>query len=234
MQRVTIELSRPIKLRYRDSVHAALVIGLRAAGAPEKLLIGVDAAPWTFATNGMSYPGGTTVIRLIILSTSSPELGAYFLKLDPACVRHESSNGDKPDCTGGTLHVEQLPFHPEQDSLTIGFASPFLISDREASTKSYARAVLGLDLSAAFSAGLSRRLGRDVRLQVTPDRLSAATDGAQPILVRVRKSRGRDLILPALSTVLTLQGQSSDLQDAYFGGLGEKTRYGFGCPLVLA
>jgi CRISPR-associated endoribonuclease Cas6 len=234
LQRITIELSRSIKLRYRDSIHAALITGLRAAGAPEPLVLGLSAAPWTFATQGVSYPGGVSVIRSVTISTSSTELGAHFLKLDPASVRYVSSNGDKPDFTGGTLRVEPLPFHPEQDSLTVGFASPFLISDRVAPTKSYARAVLGIDLSAAFSAGLSRRLGRQVRLQVTPDRLSAATDGAQPVLVRVRKSRGRDLILPALSAVLTLHGKPSDLRDAYLSGLGEKTRYGFGCPLVLA
>jgi len=234
LQRVTIDLSRPLRLRYRDSLHAALVSGLRAGGAPEALVIGLAAAPWTFATTGISYPGGMTVIRSVTLSTSDPTLGAHLLKLDPATVRHISTNGDKPDCAGGTLRVDPLPFLPGQDSLTVGFASPFLISVREAAIKSYARAIAGLDLSAAFSAGLSRRLHREVRLSVAPDRLSAATDGARPILVRVRKSGGRDLILPALSAVLTLHGPPADLRDAYLGGLGEKTRYGFGCPLVLA
>ena len=66
------------------------------------------------------------------------------------------------------------------------------------------------------------------------DRLSALTEGATPVLVRVRRSGVRDLILPALSAVLTLGGPAADLRDAYLAGLGEKTRYGFGCPVVLA
>jgi hypothetical protein len=67
---------------------------------------------------------------------------------------------------------------------------------------------------------------------VTPDPLSALTDGSQPVLVRVRKTGTRDLILPALSVILTLRGEVADVRDAYLAGLGEKTRYGFGCPVV--
>ena len=52
----------------------------------------------------------------------------------------------------------------------MSFASPFLLSER-GPKKSYARALTGLDLSAAFSAGLSRRLGADGDASVEQDRL---------------------------------------------------------------
>lgn len=234
MPRVTLELPRPLRIRYLDSVHAALVTGLRTAGAEGDHVVGPNAAPWTFAISGRSFPGGTIQIGAVTLSTPDPSLGEAMLRLDPASIRVRSSNGDIVDLTGAALRPVALPLLPDQDSIVVGFASPFLLSERGAAKKAYARSLAGLDLSAAFSAGLSRRLRREVRLHVVQDRLSALTEGAAPVLVRVRRTGLRDLILPALSAVLTLSGTAADLRDAYLAGLGEKTRYGFGCPVALA
>lgn len=234
MVRVILELASPLRIRYRDSFHAALVTALRASGAAEEAVIGPIAAPWTFAVAGRSFTGGGSRIHQAMISTADPALGEILTKLDPATIRHVSSNGDRIDLAGASLRSEPLPLHVGQHMLTVGFASPFLIAERGAAKKGYVRCIAGLDLSAAFSAGLSRRLRRLVHLEAIPDPLSARTDGAQPVLVRVRKSGTRDLILPALSVILTLCGDPADLRDAYLGGLGEKTRYGFGCPVVLA
>jgi hypothetical protein len=234
MVRVCLELISPLRIRYCDSLHAALVTGLRASGATEATIIGPTAAPWTFAMQGRFFVGGGSRIQRVIISTPDPALGEFLLRLDPGAARHVSTNWDRVDLSGASLQSEPLPLHAQQEMLTIGFASPFLIADREAAKKSYARCVAGLDLSAAFSAGLSRRLRRPVQIEAVPDPLSAHTDGANPVLVRVRKSGTRDLILPALSVILTLRGTAADVRDAYLGGLGEKTRYGFGCPMVLA
>jgi CRISPR-associated endoribonuclease Cas6 len=233
MTRVVLELVSPLRIRYRDSIHAALVTALRASGATENAVIGPAAVSWTFAIAGRSFTGGGSRVHQLTISTADAGLGDILLRLDPAAIRHISSNGDRVDLAGARLRPEPLPLHAGQDVLTIGFASPFLISERGAAKKSYARRIAGLDLSAAFSAGLTRRLKRPVRLTAIPDSLSARTDGAEPILIRVRKSGPRDLILPALSVILTLRGEAADLRDAYLGGLGEKTRYGFGCPVVL-
>ena len=234
MPRVTLKLARPLRIRYLESVHAALVTGLRAAGVQGDHVVGRNAAPWTFAISGRSFPGGTVQVGAVTLSTSDPSLGDAMLGLDPASVQVRSSNGDVVDFAGAALQPVSLPLLPDQDSIAVGFASPFLLSERGAARKAYARSLAGLDLSAAFSAGLSRRLQREVRLHVVQDRLSALTEGAAPMLVRVRRTGLRDLILPALSTVLTLSGTAADLRDAYLAGLGEKTRYGFGCPVALA
>jgi CRISPR-associated endoribonuclease Cas6 len=234
MTRVVLELASPLRIRYRDSIHAALVTAFRASGAAEEVVIGLSAVSWTFAMQGRSFTGGGSRIQQLTISTADPGLGDILSGLDPSAIRYVSSNGDRVDLAGARLRAEQLPLLPGQDLLTIGFASPFLISDRSATKRSYARSITGLDLSAAFSAGLSRRLKRAVHVTAIPDSLSARTDGAEPVLVRVRKSGPRDLILPALSVILTLRGEPADLRDAYLGGLGEKTRYGFGCPVVLA
>ena len=233
MPRVTLDLPRSIRVRYLDSIHAALVTGLRAAGADEGQVLGEAAAPWTFAISGRSFMGGTIQVAGVTLSTPDPGLGAAMLRLDGGAARVRSSNGDWVDMSGATRRQDALPLHPNQDSIAIGFASPFLVSERSPK-KAYARSLAGLDLSAAFSAGLSRRLRRPVALRVEQDRLSAVTEGVAPVLVRVRRSGSRDVILPALSVMLTLHGKATDLRDAYLAGLGEKTRYGFGCPTVLA
>lgn len=234
MARVSLELTSPLRIRYLDSLHAALVTALRAGGAAEETIIGQDAVPWTFAMEGRSFAGGGSRIHRVTISTANPALDEILLQLDPATARHVSANGDQVDLRGASLKAEPLPLHAGQDMLTIGFASPFLIAEWGAAKKSYVRCMAGLDLSAAFSAGLSRRLRRPVRIEAMPDPLSVRTDGAKPVLVRVRKSGTRDLILPALSVIVTLRGAAADLRDAYLGGLGEKTRYGFGCPVVLA
>jgi CRISPR-associated endoribonuclease Cas6 len=233
MPRMILDLPRPAQIRYLDTLHAGLVTALRRAGAEEQQVIGTAAAAWTFAISGRSSAGGLIRVNSVTLSTPDPALGAAMLRINgaDACVR--SSNGDVLDLTGATCRPVPVPLHPDQDRMAIGFASPFLVSER-GTKKTYARSLAGLDLSAAFSAGLSRRLGRPFSLQVEQDRLSAATDGAAPMLVRVRRSGTRDLILPALSAVLTLCGKPADLRDAYLAGLGEKTRYGFGCPAALA
>ena len=234
MPRVTLQLPRPLRVRYLDSVHAALVTGLRMAGVEGDRIIGPDAAPWTFAISGRCFRGGTIQFGAVTLSTSDPTLGEAMLRIDPATVRAWSSNGDVVDLAGAALQPVAIPLMPDQDRIAVGFASPFLVSEHGSAKKVYARALAGLDLSAAFSAGLSRRLRREARLHVAQDRLSALTEGAAPVLVRVRRTGSRDLILPALSTVLTLSGRPADLRDAYLAGLGEKTRYGFGCPVALA
>ncbi len=233
MPRLTLLLARPARFRYLDTVHAALVTALRRAGAAEDQILGEAAAPWTFATSGHGFPGGTIRIDAVTLSTPDPALGALMTRLDGHHAPIRSINGDELDFSGAGTRPDPVSLHPDQDSLTVGFASPFLLSSRRPD-KRYLRTLAGIDLSAAFSAGLSRRLHRPVLLQVEQDRLSAVTDGAIPHLVRVRRSGTRDLILPALSAVLTLRGRPADLRDAFLAGLGEKTRYGFGCPAALA
>ena len=233
MPRLTLLLARPARFRYLDTVHAALVTALRRAGAAESQVLGEAAAPWTFATSGRGFPGGTIRIDAVTLSTPDPALGEIMAKLDGHYTPIHSANGDVLDLSGAATRPEPVPLHLDQDSLSIGFASPFLLSARGPG-KSYLRSLAGADLSAAFSAGLSRRLRRTVSLAVEQDRLSAITEGAIPHLVRVRRSGTRDLVLPALSAVLTLRGRSADLRDAFLAGLGEKTRYGFGCPTALA
>ena len=73
MPRFTITPRSPFRLRYRDSLHAALIAGLRAAGIPEERLLGPGAAPWTFGVSGRSFPHGPSLFRVVTLSTPDPK-----------------------------------------------------------------------------------------------------------------------------------------------------------------
>lgn len=233
MRRLFI-LPRPLRIRFTDSVHAAIVTGLRATGAPEALVIGPTAAPWTFATGGWSRLGGATLVRSVTIATPDSRLAGVLASIDPASIRHASTNGDVVDLAEASGEVLPDALAPGQEEVGIAFASPFLVSDRGGPRKAYLRSLDGVDLSAAFSAGLSRRLGRAVQIEASADRLSVRVEATRPRLVRVRRSGTREVIFPAHAVLMTLSGSTQDLVDAYDAGLGEKTRYGFGCPTVLA
>ena len=64
------------------------------------------------------------------------------------------------------------------------------------------------------------------------DRLSFAAYGTKPRIVTVRKSGSRTIRFPAFQLPMTIEGPHETLATAFFAGLGEKTRYGFGCPML--
>ena len=57
MPRITITPPSPFRLRYRDSLHAALIAGLRAADAPEDLILGPDGGADDVRGFGPFVPG---------------------------------------------------------------------------------------------------------------------------------------------------------------------------------
>jgi CRISPR/Cas system endoribonuclease Cas6 (RAMP superfamily) len=234
MLRAEITLKTHQVYRYTDSIHRAIVGALAAAGATTDELVGMGAKPWTFAAQGEGLHGERSVLRYLTISTSDSRLSEILEKIDAAKIVSGLTNGDIVDCAGASvsfLTARGLPIH---DALAVNFASPFIVSKRK-ETKSATEHLTSLkdaDLSAAFSYGLSRRIGRPIELRVTVDRLSLATYGDSPRRVNVRKARGKTVFLPAFQIPLTLEGPDRDIAAAFFAGLGEKTRYGFGCPCL--
>lgn len=234
MLRAEITLKTQQAYRYTDSIHRAIVEALAAAGATTADLVGANAKPWTFAAQGEDLRGERSLLRYLTISTSDPHLSSLLEKLDTARIVSSSDNGDKIDCAGASLSFMTAQGLPIDNALTVNFASPFVVSKKK-ETKSATEHLTSLkdaDLSAAFSAGLSRRIGRAAKLRVTIDRLSLATYGASPRRVNVRKAGSRAVFFPAFQLPMTLEGPDRDLAAAFFAGLGEKTRYGFGCPCL--
>ncbi|MGH6815420.1 MAG: CRISPR-associated endoribonuclease Cas6 [Hyphomicrobiaceae bacterium] len=233
MMRTIITLGRPQAYEFTDAVHAAIVQALTRSGIPAARLIGVAAAPWTFGIGGRRIARKLSTLRTLTISTTDAEIGDAFRRLEPDAM---SRPGSQPPLDFSTAR-KTLPFRPAfGPEALFYFASPFVVSigPKTVRTKTqHATTLSGIDLSAAFSRGLSRRLGRDVGLDVAVDPLTLRTEGAAPRVVPVRRTPGRrDIYFPAFALPLTVRGRPEDIEAAYFAGLGEKTRYGFGCPIL--
>jgi hypothetical protein len=237
--RIAFKTTRPTYARYRDSIHAGLVAALRKCGATDEMVIGPRAAPWTFAVEGTATAKNTR-IRSITISTPDERLGQAMAAIEPAQIAWTSTNGDSYTFANAERIEGEHPVGPSRTDLLVAFpSSPFVISmpkdPKDLKKKApFADRIADVDLSKAFSAGLARRMGRPIKIDAIADRLSILEGDGKPTLVRTRKTGGRDLIIPAHATQIRLMGKAEDLYDAYFAGLGEKTRYGFGCPIAIA
>ncbi len=237
MFRIFLALDGPaLQYNYLDSIHASIVAGLTATGLPAEQLLGPNALPWTFAAKGFARSGGSLFLKGLTISTCATSLGEALARLDPREVKHRASNGDQINLAKARKTTIIDPLIHRQEELAICFASPFVLSQPRAdgaSVKAYVERLDGQNQSQSFSNGLTRRRGRPVEIDVRADPLSLITDGARPRIVSLRRAPNRRVTVPAFSVHLTLRGATDDLRAAYYAGLGEKTRYGFGCPITL-
>lgn len=237
MPRIALELSaKPIDFTCHDSVNAALVKLMTDNGLAGAQIVGRDALPWTFATKGFSRLGGLSSAHAILVSSPAPQIVETLARADCSAARVNPVNGDRIDLSAARIVRETRGPAPGVEELMVHFASPFVVmrpkSGREKTR--FHETLEGVDLGAAFSAGLSRRAGRPVKIEVGLDALTRNVDG-QRRLVRTRTDRsGRAIMIPAFSLPLTLRGTPEDVSFAYLAGLGAKTTGGFGCPILPA
>ena len=237
MRMKRIRLSAPggasVRFKYRDSVHAALVAGLTAAGADAARLIGAAAAPWTFATASRAREGGQKVAWAITVSSPDAELAAAIGRLDPAAAMVRSCNGDVIDLAGWTVSDEEDPVLPGTTALGVIARAPIAVSRRRAARDNGQRwhaSFADCDLGAAASARLSALAGRPVSLRVAADPLYLRANPEHAVSVKIRRTAGgRDITVRGLEAPLAIEGSEEDLRLAWYAGIGEKTRYGFGC-----
>lgn len=113
--------------------------------------------------------------------------------------------------------------------MQVAMGSPFVLSHkRDGGEKRWIEDLKQVDLSAAFSSGLSRRHSREINLQVSVDSFTLAADSRRSAIVPVRQSGSRKVTFPGFFLNFQISGSKDDLEAAYFSGIGEKTRYGFG------
>ncbi|MBS0513652.1 MAG: hypothetical protein JSR42_21070 [Proteobacteria bacterium] len=234
--RVLIDFGRnPQRYRYTDSMNAALVAGLVAAGLRSDELVGERALPWTFGTAGRAGPDGKRIIASVTLSSPSERFAQALTRLDPGEFRVASSNGDTICLADAVLrHCPSVPAGGV-DELMVAFASPFLVPmPKQGREKTHFYDDLsGVDLNAALVAGVSRRAGRSLDLTISTDRLSMATDLRKQLVHVRRLPNGKPLFHPAFSVPMTLRGRPEDVRFAFLAGVGAKTHAGFGCPILM-
>jgi CRISPR-associated endoribonuclease Cas6 len=232
MHRIRLRLPKGRRAAYRhlDLIHDAIVNALIASGARPEQVLGARARPWTFAALGFHRDHEGQVHSLVI-STPSPELATVLDGLDPDALRYaRASTGELLDFSGAAVEPEPPPMLAEQAVIGVLALSPIAISDRSAPRKRWHTHFDQVDLSAAVNARLSRIAARPVALSIQPDSLYLRANPQHSVLVSTKRMRnGKSAFVIGMQAPLVVSGSRDDLLLAWYAGLGEKTRNGFGC-----
>ncbi len=233
MHRIRLSLPRGQEARYRnlDILHDALVNAWTAAGTPPESVIGQSARLWHFAALG-GHRDGQNWVHTLVIGTPDPDLARNLMRIDPAQVSHARA------CTSEAISFSRAIIIPDPDPVMAGqtaigavMLSPLAISreGRNTSGPRWHTTLVGFDLSAAVNKRLSRLAARTVRLDVEPDRLYLRTKPRCDTLVRVKEGPGgKAAFVIGMLAPLVLSGPEEDLRLAWYAGIGEKNRNGFG------
>jgi CRISPR-associated endoribonuclease Cas6 len=233
MLRLRIILPKKAKLHYKylDILHDAIVNAWIAAGAEKEQILDRSALPWNFAALGGQGKQGKMVHTLVV-STPDASLAKILRHLNPEEIRYaRASTIENVNFADAQISIVDDPFIPNQNALGVLMLSPLAISDKTVSKGKRWHKHLGqFDLSAAINHRLSRLAERDIKLQVQPDSLYLRCNPDHSVLVPMKLMRnGKKVFVLGMTAPLVLTGSEDDLRFAWYAGLGEKTRNGFGC-----
>ena len=232
--RIKLDFRRNPQLAgYTDSVNAAIVAGLVAAGAKSEDVVGQGAKPWTFGAEGKIAKNRKSKIFSLTISTPDLDLGEALARINPDDMRCTSTNGDILYFGGASKKM--IDTSPAcVDEMMIHFASPFAIATQKthACNKKFVDQIGDVNFDAALRAGLERRAGRSLDVSFHIDPLSLRTDVTKRV-IPLRKSGERTIHIPAFKAPMTLRGTSKDVEFAFLAGIGAKTHAGFGCPIFM-
>ena len=232
MHRIRLRLPKAgwVSYRHLDLIHDAIINGLIAAGASAEQVIGTTARPWNFATLGFHHQHEGRTHGLIV-STPDQALAEILAGIDPTAIRYaRASTGELCDFGDATVEPVEQPFLPESTPMGVLALSPIAISDRTTKRKQWQTNFDEFDLSAAVNARLSRIAGRPVELSVQADSLYLRANPKHSVLVSTKRMKnGRSVFVIGMQAPLVLAGSREDLLQAWYTGIGEKTRNGFGC-----
>lgn len=232
--RMTAPKGGGLKFASRDLIHDGAINMLTSAGAGGDKLIGAGACTW-FAAAAFAGPAEHRYERTksIIVSTSDPEMAEY-LANSRACnfKATRSATGEAIDLSEWTVSLDFSPFEgiPDDEIVSLGalLASPMAISNRNGSERGkWAYDVREVDVSAAVNTRLSRIAGREVSLKISPDLGYVASRKSHATFCKL-KAEGKGGTVVGLSLPLLIEGPVKDVNLAWYAGIGEKTRMGFG------
>ena len=222
-----------VRVRFLDSVHAALVNAWTAGGAEGGAVVGREARNWSFGAVGTGTSAGF-LLKSLVVGAEDASLQPLLSSLTAEAVRKKSVNGDVVDLAGWSRVEEDLPLVCEPGcvaTLPAIMLSPLALSVRGRKGRWHDN--LGTadgDLENAVNSRLSRLTGRRVDLRVAPDRLYLRANPKHSTLVHTRAvPGGRPAFVIGMMCPLSITGRIEDLHSAWALGIGEKTRYGFGC-----
>lgn len=231
MNRIRIILPKggAAEYQFQDILHDALINGLTAAGLPIETLAGPGAGLWHFAALGWRNRSACRVHTLVV-GAVDPQIAEALDRLRPEDVAHaRARTGEAVDFSGADIQPDPDPVAPGQTALGAVLLSPLAISRRNGSRRWHTN-MAEVDMGAAISARLTRLAGRTVNLRAEPDRLYLRTRPKHDALVPTKQLKGgKRAFVIGMRAPLVLVGEAEDLRLAWYGGIGEKNRNGFGC-----
>lgn len=233
MHRIRLSLPKGQEARYHnlDILHDALVNAWTAAGAPPEGIIGQSSRLWHFAALG-GRRNGQSWVHTLVIGTPDPDLARVLMRIDPAQVGYaRARTAETVDFSRATIIHDPDPVMTGQTAIGVVMLSPLAISraDRNGAGPRWHTALDGFDLSAAVNKRLSRLAARPVGLTVAPDRLYLRSTPRCDTLVRVKEGPGgKAAFVIGMLAPLVLSGPEEDLRLAWYAGIGEKNRNGFG------
>lgn len=237
MQRICCRLPKGQYAEYQhmDLVHDALVNAWIGAGVEPSEVIGPGALPWHFAALGF-HRGKIGKVHSLVVATPATRLGEALRQFAPTALRYaRASTGELFDCSAAEIERVQDPILPGQHTLGALLLSPLVIQDRAHDGKYWHTDLSRFDPSDAINYGLSRIAGRVVQLRVQADSLYLRANQRHSVLVSLKgQPDGRASFVLGMQAPLVLLGPTEDLRLAWYAGIGEKTRNGFGCLGLVA
>ena len=236
MHRIRLRLpeGQTASYSYQDILHDALINAWMAAGASIEQVLGTQARPWTFAALGWRR-SNQGLAHSLVVATPDAALARFLRCFDPACVRYaRASTAELVDFGRAELIPEPDPIPPQWGALGVLMLSPLAISDADSrERKRWHHHLDKVDLSPALSRRLAKLAGRSVQLQIQADPLYLRANPRHDVLVKLKQTPKGPAFVIGMKAPLVLAGSEEDLRLAWYAGLGEKTRNGFGCIGLL-
>lgn len=233
MLRIRIHLPRELPAltySHQDLIHDAIINGLEQAGCDTAYLIGRNAGLWTFAPLGW-HRGHTGFVHTLIISTADKDIAQALTRLKPESITQRRWNEESINFAGAHLSIEPDPLFPNQTQLACLLLSPLVLQQNNQDKRKQWCSDLGeLDLSEIISRKLSAKAGRPIQLSIQPDALYLKANPKHSVLVNLKQfSNRQQSFVIGMQAPLVLQGNEEDLRFAWYAGIGEKVRNGFGC-----
>jgi CRISPR-associated endoribonuclease Cas6 len=232
--RFCLPIAKTVSYQHLDIIHDALINAWIVAGASADQVLGFKSCHWNFAALG-TRRGKLNEVHTLVVSTANKELAGYLANFNPAAIQYtRASTSEMVDFKTAILKEETNPILPRQNIFSALLLSPLVISKPAAKTKRWHDKLQEIDLSAAVNHRLTKLANRPVKITVQADSLYLRANPKHSVLVSLKHCKdSQQGFVIGMKAPLVLAGSKEDLSLAWYAGIGEKNRNGFGCLGLL-
>jgi CRISPR-associated endoribonuclease Cas6 len=234
MQRVRIILpkNQSASYVYLDILHDAIVNAWVAAGAGAEEVVGPTARLWHFGALGWRGKN-VNYVHTLVVGTPDKQLAKILSCIRTEEIKHvRAFTGEAVDFSAANIEDDPAPVVSRQRHMGVLMLSPLAVSIPASSRngRKWHRFLTDFDAGEAISARLSRIAHRKVQINIWPDSLYLRIHPRHDVLVRLKKlANGKEAFVIGMKSPLVIEANEKDLELAWYAGIGEKNRSGFGC-----